>query len=311
MEAKHVFIKGRFGHGIFYRNADLLVFITMASVVARSMGLTVLAFCPMFNHVHILFKDIDEDSERRFIIRLETAFVREYNKEYSRKGPLFQRPYGRSLKKGAKIILGCVAYICNNPVAGKLCARAMDYRWNLLAYHDSSHPFSDPLAKKSCGNVLRLAFRKVDYFRSSGRILSYGALNSLFKGLSTYEARQLTDYIVSKYNFLSYESLSELYGSIDRMRLAVDSNAGAEFEIEDDFGDHSCYRKMLALVRRFGYDGKRMNFESISPEEYERLFRMIRSGTWAHPTSIKKFLHHNAPDSNISATLLPKGHGFV
>ena len=32
MEAKHAFMKGRFGYGIFYRSEDFLVFITIVSV---------------------------------------------------------------------------------------------------------------------------------------------------------------------------------------------------------------------------------------------------------------------------------------
>lgn len=131
MEAIHVFIKGRNGNGVFYRTEDFLVLISIVGTIAREMGISIIAFCPMFNHVHILVKGIDMETLRALIHKIETTFVREYNHEYNRSGPLFQKSFGRSVKKESKTILGCVAYVFNNPVAGKLCKEAIAFRWNL------------------------------------------------------------------------------------------------------------------------------------------------------------------------------------
>lgn len=291
MEARHAFIKGINGFGIFYRLEDLLVFFTLVSVIASRMGLTVLAFCPMFNHIHFLFKEISLSELRSFVHRITTAFVREYNTRYERTGPLFKSPFGYSLKKGVKIIMGCVAYVFNNPVAGKMVRTAMEYRWNLLAYYNNPHPFSKKLRKDHCRNVMRVALRKVDYFYNKGKHLSYNVLKNLFHGLDKDESDQLIDYIIFKYNFLAFKDLEELYDGFGKMIAAVESNAGSEFDLEDEYGDHSCYLEMLSIVKSFGYKGSSLNFEKLSEESKDRLFWTLKNQTRAKTSCINKFLH--------------------
>ncbi|MBQ6253578.1 MAG: hypothetical protein IJK05_02845 [Bacteroidales bacterium] len=291
MEARHVFVKGRFGFGVFYRAEDFIVYITIVSALVREMSLTVLAFCPMFNHIHFLFKDIEPRKMRSFIQRMAIIFVKEYNKEYDRRGTLFQKPFGCSVKRAVKIIMGSVAYVFNNPVAGKLCGTAKEYRWNLLAYLESANPFSKPLRKEKARNQMRAALKKVDYFHSVGKPLSYAALRDIFKCLDKEEQARMTDYILTKYNFLSAEWLETLYGSYGKMITAIDSNAGSEFDIEDEYGDHSCYRSMLRLVMKSGYKGRELNFEKLDEEEARCLFRRIMTATKASPACVNKFLH--------------------
>ncbi len=291
MEATHAYIKGVRVNGIFYRSEDFLVFFTIVSVIARKMGLTLLAFCPMFNHIHFLFKEISLPLLRSFIRQVTSLFVKEYNQDYQRTGPVFQRHFGKSVKKGVKIILGCIAYVFNNPVAGRMFKTAIGYRWTLLAYHNSSHPFSAKLEKESCRNVMRIALRKIDFFYSHGKHLSYNALRDIFKKLGREEKKQAIDYIISKYNFLAYDDLSELYNGFDKMITALESNAGSEFDLEDEYGDHSCYWSMLSIAKSMGYRGIGLNFERLSLETLDNLFMSLKRRTHAKDALINKFLH--------------------
>ena len=250
-----------------------------------------MAFCPMFNHIHFLIKNISLNDLRRFMQRLAIIFVKEYNNEYGRKGPVFQKPFGCSLKRQIKIIMGCVAYVFNNPVAGKLSRTAKEFRWSLFAYLNNKNPYSEPLKKETCRNKMRVALKKVDYFHSKGQYLSYAALKDIFEYLTQKEHLQIIDYILSKYYFLSKESLEELYGSFGKMLIAVDSNAGAEFELEDDYGDHSVYRKMLGTVMKYGYTDQKLNFEALPRNEVEKLYNLLSERTRAPKDSINRFLH--------------------
>lgn len=291
MEARHAFIKGLAGNGIFYRTEDFLVLITIVSVLTKEMNLVVIGFCPMFNHIHFFFKSISLRLLRSFIQKMAITFVKEYNREYDRKGSLFQKPFGNSLKKVVKIILGTVAYVFNNPVAGKLYPYAIEYKWSLLAYLKTDCPFSMPLRKRACRNAMRKALNMVDYFHSKNKYLSYSALRNIFSNLNADEYLQIIDYILSKYNFLSKDSLEELYNSIDKMLTAIDSNAGSEFDLEDEYGDHSCYRDMLRIVKKLGYKDKRLNFEAIPKRELVFLFNYLSRNTKAPTSCLKKFLH--------------------
>ena len=291
MEAKHAFMKGLSGYGIFYRTEDFLVFITIVSVLVRKMNLTILSFCPMFNHIHFLIKDISKQRLRSFIQRVAITFVKQYNMYYSREGSLFKKAFGYSIKRSVKIIMGSCAYVFNNTVAGKLFKTAKEYKWNLLAYLESDHPFSKPLVKKTCRHKMRIFLEKVDYFNKNNMYLTYNVLESIFDKIKKEEHSQLVDYILSKYSFLSKEALLELYADYDHLIAAINSNAGSEYELEDEYGDHSCYRTMLGIVRKLGYKGNKLNFEALPSEEVDDLYNLILSNTAIPSYNINRFLH--------------------
>lgn len=291
MNSTHVFIKGISGRGIFYRSEDLIVLITIISVLVRIMGLTIIAFCPMFNHIHLLFKDIGLKELRPFIMRLVRLFVKEYNTGYGRSGSVFERPFGYSFKKGLKITLGSVAYVFNNPVAGNLKKNANDYKWNLLAYRNCRNPYSGKFWKKNCRKELRNAADMVDYLYREGRYLSYRVLNGILNDLDADEKKQITDYILFKYSFVSYKFLEELYGSWERAIVAINSNAGSEYDIKDEYGDHSCYRKMLKMVMDLGYCDNKLNFDALDEYQKGQLYYLIKAKVNAPTSCIKKFLH--------------------
>ena len=87
MEAIHVFIKGRNGNGVFYRTEDFLVLISIVGTIAREMGISIIAFCPMFNHVHILvrcfiyFKSFCFDQAFYNIIPLNNTLIHSFSEQ--------------------------------------------------------------------------------------------------------------------------------------------------------------------------------------------------------------------------------------
>ena len=110
-------------------------------------------------------------------------------------------------------------------------------------------------------------------------------------GLDKEETSQAVDYLITKYNFLSFDSLDELYDGYDNLLIALNSNAGAEFDMEDEYGDHSCYRTMLKAVMDLGFMGRKLNFERLSKEKSLSLYHYLKSKTGAAPTNVRKFLH--------------------
>ena len=190
MIAKHVYMKGRNGWGIFYRIEDCLVYFTIYSVLVRQMNLCVLAFSIMFNHTHSLLKSIIDGRLSRFQHRLGSIFAHEYNAEYERTGPVFKSPYGESDKRGVKNIISAIAYNANNPVAGKMCKKAADNMWTLLAYYNNPNPFSKKLVKRESRHVMRDALKIVDLYYSKGKHLGYAVLRRIYARLDIEEKRQ-------------------------------------------------------------------------------------------------------------------------
>lgn len=289
MVAKHVFLKGRNGWGIFYRIEDCLVYFTLYSVLVRQMHLCVLAFSIMFNHTHSLFKIIAGGKVSDFQRRMESCFAHEYNTEYKRTGPVFNSPFGQSDKKGVKNIISAIAYNANNPVAGRMCKKAADNRWTLLAYYNNPNPFSKKLVKRDCRYAMRQALKIVDLYYSTGKHLGYAVLRRLYARLDMEEKRQMTDYIIYKYNFLSYKDLIEIFGSFDKALEAINTIAGNEYELEDEYGDHSNYQRMLALSLQLGFEGP--NYENLDERQIRKISSTIYAKINPKIDQIRKFLH--------------------
>ena len=104
----------------------------------------------------------------------------------------------------------------------------------------------------------------------------------------------MTDYIVSKYNFLDYDALVNMYGSYEKALIAIDSNAGAEYDLKDDSGNHSYYKKLLLKFQVVFPDRMKLHVEMLSPEQMVQ-YRRVISETEAIPEYyIRKFLHLDA-----------------
>ena len=297
MKAEHVYTKGRNGWGIFYRLEDCLVYFTIFSVLARQMRICVLAFSVMFNHTHAQLKDVLARKLSRFQIRLSTKFAKEYNTEYGRTCPIFNSPYGRSTKRGVKNIISNNAYVFNNPVAGQMCKTASESRWTMLAYYKNPNPFSHRLVKRNSRHIMRDALKVVDICFSEGRHLGYATLRRIYKGLDAEESRQMTDYIINKYKFLDYNELSSIFGSFEKAVEAIGTIAGNEYELEDEFGDHSKYQKMLALSRKLGFEGP--NYENLSPAQIRKISSVFYSKINPTVDQIRKFLHLPVPHKTL------------
>lgn len=75
-----------------------------------------LAFCLMPNHVHLLIKQKDKDSIKKFTKSLFTRYSMYFNKKYEREGPLFQGKYKATNVINKDYLLDISRYIHKNPL---------------------------------------------------------------------------------------------------------------------------------------------------------------------------------------------------
>lgn len=80
-----------------------------------SNEITLLAYCLMPNHYHLLIRQKSFDSLDRFMNSLATRYVMYFNKKYERVGPLFQGVYKAVLVKTDEQLVHLSAYIHKNP----------------------------------------------------------------------------------------------------------------------------------------------------------------------------------------------------
>ncbi len=288
--AHHLYLKAQGGNLLFYRSEDYLFFLTLLYVLAKRYGIRIEALCIMFNHIHIFVKPVRKSVFDAFCRDLQSLFARGYNVEYRRSGPLMMLS-GFAPKITQKSILSCLVYIVNNPVTGKIVRRAQDYKWNLLAYIENYHPFSERLVKRESSSRLRKALGIIDCFHMRGRCLNYAVLRLIFNCLTYEEKRQAMDYIILKYNPLDKNSLLSRFGDYGRAVIAFNASAGAEHDINEQWEDYSVYTKMLRTLLRSGLDHHGFRFGEMDKGDLLNLVQAFSDIPHVTEEHIRRFLH--------------------
>lgn len=290
-QTHHVYSKAVDGNIIFYSIQDCIYYLTLYYHLAKRYGIKTMAISIMPNHIH---SNETAPSREEFVLfhcRLASEFSRKYNAQHHRKGPLFMKSFGFAPKTVGKKVRDNIAYIVNNPVVGGLCKNIEEYRWNLMAYRNSDHPFSEKIQLNKASYRLRRSLSMLQYYFDKGIPLDYTCQGILYKGLSKKESAQLTDRIISMHNCLDFKELAGYYqGDIEKAMIAISANSGSEHDIPEDYEDYSLYKEMMRLALDLGIDLSTCNFEGLPEEELAKIiWQFNRAGF--QPKHIQKFLH--------------------
>lgn len=275
-----------------YSVSDFLVLLTIMSTAQKKYDLECIKLCFMFDHLHWSGLCRRRQDLSAFVHDYTTLFVRERNRHFGLHGPLFCSPFGSAPKIGDKAARTNCIYVDNNPVERKMCERAEQYQWNFLAYAVSDHPFSEPYRAREASTALRRARLVVKQRATSGRHLGYRLLSSFFAPLGKKEREQLTDYIITCYNFLDYPGAIRYFGSYEKMLAATHTTTGSEYDLNEIFIGKSdaVYYKLIRLVlARY----RLTDIHEIlhwSLEEKFACFRFLHGRTAATAEQVAKFL---------------------
>ncbi|MCQ2137368.1 MAG: hypothetical protein MJY60_01560 [Bacteroidales bacterium] len=289
----HYCTKGLNGFCIFYSFKDYLFLITLYSIVAEDMGITTLVFTPMINHLHSLMQASVVHQLSSFVCRFESIFAVQYNEYHHRTGQLFKHRFSGASKTVGKVLRGSIIYVLNNPVVGKIVSKVINYRWNLLAYATSTHPYSEQLIIRNASAPMKKAVKTVDAMHRSGLYLSYSVLDELFSPLNRTETRQLIDYIISTYKIIDYDALASIFGSLENAIISAEAGQGGEYDIQDDWDDYGVYTKMIRVLDQCGFNSD-FNPESLNGDTLSELYNRLAREVGASPTQLRKFLHLKA-----------------
>ena len=128
----HVWARGVRKEAIFVDDEDRWDYLQRLGEVARDLEWSVLAFCLMPNHVHLLI-ELEKPNLGRGICALHGSYAREFNARHQLGGHLFEKRFGsnRLHEDGDVMYLAC--YVLLNPVRAALAARPDDYAWSSAA----------------------------------------------------------------------------------------------------------------------------------------------------------------------------------
>ncbi len=278
---------------LFYTFSDCLVYFTIYCLMARKYNIRVLALCQMPDHIHDSIVSGCKRNLSLFKCEVNRRFSRAWNSFSRLAGPVFEGPFGSAPKPGDKKARTNLIYVYNNPVERRLVKRAAEYRWNFLAYGKSDHPFSEKLVIRYSSPAMKRAIKEVRRTFNAGLPMNYALLKRLFDSLNRKESLQLTDYIISTYNVIDYDSAARFFGGFENMVRAIDSSTGNEYDLNEIFVGKSdvCYGQMTQILQNDLHLQDIHEILAKTQDEKIELFRYLMRRTSTDPKQIGKFLH--------------------
>jgi hypothetical protein len=220
-------------------------------------------------------------------------YAQEFNRSCGREGQLYNHPDGNASKRTESRIRDSFAYLGNNPVERKLCRKAIDYRWNFLAYATNAWPFSEPVDPASASTAMRRGMSEVRHCHEQGKHLSYAQIHRIMDKLNRKERQQLIDYIIGLWNIIDYSKAISYYGNIDAMIRAFHDNTGSEYEIQEDRDPYSdtVYSDCTRILLKERLIDSVYDIPSLPMAAKSQLYALLRTRTAAKPKQLRKYLH--------------------
>ncbi len=124
----HVMLKGIDGRNIFMHEGDRKKFLSQMLQAQEKGGFSILAYCLMDNHAHLLLEENEELGTT--MKRITVGYVLWHNHNYGRIGHLFQNRYLSEVVETDEYLVTVARYIHQNPVKAGLVDKAVKYKWS-------------------------------------------------------------------------------------------------------------------------------------------------------------------------------------
>lgn len=125
----HVMNRGDKGENIFEDTSMKEYFLRLLKRYSRKYKLSILAYCIMPNHYHLLILD-EHNTLSDFMRTLQSAFAMMYRKMNGGKGYVFQNRFKSLPVQTEKYLTVVIAYILQNPERKRLCENVFQYKWS-------------------------------------------------------------------------------------------------------------------------------------------------------------------------------------
>ncbi len=129
----HVMLRGIDKRDIFLTQDDYKKFLHYIKLAKEKSEVSLLAYCLMTNHVHMLLKEGKEEIGN-FIRRVAVGYAQYHNSNHGRTGHLFQNRYQSEPVNDDKYLLVVSRYIHQNPLKAGIIKNIKDYKWS--SYND-------------------------------------------------------------------------------------------------------------------------------------------------------------------------------
>ena len=116
----HIYNRGNRKQDIFLEEADYIGYLERLRKYKKEYKVSVLCYCLMPNHIHLLLKQDSEIPLYKFLHPLHTSYSMYFNKKYNKVGHLFQGRFKQKEVDKDEYLLRLSSYINLNPLIGGL-----------------------------------------------------------------------------------------------------------------------------------------------------------------------------------------------
>lgn len=125
----HLIVRGINREVIFQDDNDRQRYIATLARIATDSNATVLGYCLMDNHVHVLIQE-GLTSISKLMHRLGASYAHYYNARYERVGHVFQNRFKSENIENDNYLLSVIRYIHQNPVKAGIVTKSEQYQWS-------------------------------------------------------------------------------------------------------------------------------------------------------------------------------------
>ena len=126
----HIYNRGAGRQAIFQEDENYRFWLRRLKQYAAELDVSVIAYCLMPNHYHLLLRQNGESSAGRLAQQTCNSYSKAFNKRYDRTGTLFEGPYKAIHVDRDGYLLDLCRYIHANPVNHGLATSVEDWPYS-------------------------------------------------------------------------------------------------------------------------------------------------------------------------------------
>jgi len=135
----HVTQRGNRRQETFFSSDDYEAYRDLLAEHCQAAGVSILAYCFMPNHVHLILVPSDEDGLRRALGETHRRYTRRVNFREGWRGHLWQERF-HSFPMDEPHLLAAARYVELNPVRAGLVKKSQDWTWSSAKTHLTGEP---------------------------------------------------------------------------------------------------------------------------------------------------------------------------
>ncbi|MBN2830858.1 MAG: transposase [Candidatus Omnitrophica bacterium] len=131
----HVFTRGNDRKQIFKKETDYQVFLLIVRRYLAKFGISIINYCLMPNHLHLLVFIETGGELSRFMKAILQVYANYHRKEYGSTGFLYQNRFKSILIKQESYLIECARYVERNPLRAGLVNDIFAWPWSSFSYY--------------------------------------------------------------------------------------------------------------------------------------------------------------------------------